>query len=159
MINFILAGRDTTATCLSWMLCGRARFSVHFSSQQPPLAHGVVPIGCRLVLVIRCRVKFGTHFRYCLAKNPAAEARLRSEIARQGYSDFSFEVVCEANMPYLHAAITETLRLFVVICAAPRYARPQAPAPTCFMPPPILRTCVIMGAEITGLCGCAVPHL
>ena len=70
MTNFILAGRDTTASCLSWMM-------------------------------------------YCLAKNPAAEARLREEIAKQGASDFSLEAVRESNMPYLHAAITETLRLCV----------------------------------------------
>ena len=96
VINFILAGRDTTASCLSWLM-------------------------------------------YCLAKNPAAEARLREEIAEQGDSDFGFETVREANMPYLHATITETLRLYVLWCSA----RPPCP-PTCRPRPLRVYTCLFL---------------
>ena len=77
VINFILAGRDTTASCLSWMM-------------------------------------------HLLATNPSVEAKVRAEMAATGAGEgkgegtegFAFDAVKADNMPYLHATITETLRLY-----------------------------------------------
>ena len=71
VINFILAGRDTTAVCLSW-------------------------------------------FFYALARNPRVELAVRKEIEDQGdgFDPASFDALRKNKMPYLHAAVTETLRLY-----------------------------------------------
>eukprot|EP00040_Diaphanoeca_grandis_P037289 m.242111 g.242111 ORF g.242111 m.242111 type:complete len:529 (-) comp33789_c0_seq4:118-1704(-) len=74
IINFILAGRDTTANCLSWLF-------------------------------------------YMLAKNPRVEELVRREITDHFGSGSNreqptFDGLRVTNMPYLHATITETLRLY-----------------------------------------------
>lgn len=71
VLNFILAGRDTTASCLAWLF-------------------------------------------YLLAKTPRVEKEVRKEIAANPdlYDGVgSYAVVKADKMPYLHATITEVLRL------------------------------------------------
>jgi len=77
VINFILAGRDTTSNALSWLF-------------------------------------------YSLGKNPDVEAKLRAEMARVlGDKELNYEMV--KGFDFLHAVLTETLRLYPSVPSDPKY--------------------------------------
>ena len=77
VVNFVLAGRDTTSNCLSWLF-------------------------------------------FLLARHPHVLAKLREEMARNGLAGDdggapqrpTYTHVHHGRMPLLHAAVTETLRLY-----------------------------------------------
>ena len=81
ILNFIIAGKDTTATALSW-------------------------------------------FIYMLCKHPAVQEKVAKEVKEAtkkkeitNYAEFAASMSEEAleKMHYLHAAITETLRLYPAV--------------------------------------------
>jgi len=88
VINFILAGRDTTSNALSWLFT-------------------------------------------MLAQHPAVEAKLRIEIeAGVGDGGVGYEAVKTGRLPYLHAVITETLRLYPSVPSDPKYCVRDAVLPS-----------------------------
>jgi len=88
VINFILAGRDTTSNALSWLF-------------------------------------------FSLGKNPEVEATLRARIKESiGEEQPTFESVHVSKLPYLHAVITETLRLYPSVPSDPKFTVKDATLPS-----------------------------
>jgi cytochrome P450 len=117
VLNFVIAGRDTTATTLSWF--------THMAMSHPDVAEKLRRELCAFEAE-RAREE-GVMLVPCGGADAAADDKAFAARVAQFAGLLTYDSL--GKLVYLHACVTETLRLYPAVPQVSTYARPPIRTP------------------------------